>query len=115
MIGEKSVDARRYSPPPSGWDWWDLPGAMHNADWPNMRGFHSSASGAYIWPDSLPADRRRGNSDHAEHSFGSAHPGTTNFAIGDGSVSAISNNIDGYIADQVGRRADGSINNIKDL
>jgi len=115
MIGEKSVDARRYSPPPSGWDWWDLPGAMHSADWPNMRGFMASDSGAFVWPDSLPADRRRGNSDHNEHSFGSAHPGTTNFAIGDGSVTAISNNIDGFVADQVGRRADGSTHDMTEL
>jgi len=115
LIGEKSVDARRYSPPATGWDWWDLPGAMHSADWPTMRGFHASDTGVYIWKDSMPDFQRRGNSDHAEHSFGSAHPGTVNFAISDGSVHAISSTIDGDIADQIGRRDDGTIHSVTDL
>lgn len=112
MLGEKSVDARRYSPPSTGWDWWDLPGAMHNADWPNMRGFHNADNGAPIWVDNLASNIRRGNDDHAEHSFGSPHPGTVNFAVGDGSVHAVSNSINGDIADQLGRRDDGSTHSI---
>lgn len=114
LVGEKSVHAPRYSPPATGWDWWDLPGAMHSADWPNMRGFHNSSSGSPIWKDSMPSLSRRDNDDHNEFSFGSAHPGTVSFAIGDGSVHAISQSINGDVADQIGRRDDGSIHNIKD-
>ena len=32
---EKSVNSHYYRP--ENWDWWELPGWAHNADWPNMR------------------------------------------------------------------------------
>ena len=34
-IAEKAVSARQYNA--KVWDWWELPGWAHNADWPNMR------------------------------------------------------------------------------
>jgi len=121
LIGEKSVQAQRYTIPVGTWDWWDMPGAMHSADWPSMRGFkrawgaNGNDSGRSIWRDSLPAGERRAGSDNNEHSFGSAHPGTLNMAMGDGSVQTVPFSTDGDTLDQIGRRADGSVNNVTDL
>src|SRR4029077_5022859 len=34
-IAEKAVSSRQYTA--KVWDWWELPGWAHGADWPNMR------------------------------------------------------------------------------
>ena len=116
MFGEKSVQAARYTIPVGTWDWWDMPGQLHSADWPTMRGFHASAVGnRFIWRDNMPANERRSASDNNEHSFGSAHPGTLVVALGDGSCQTVSFSTDGDTLDQIGRRADGSIWNVTDL
>ncbi len=116
MFGEKSVQAKRYSVAAGGgWDWWEMPGQFMGADWPTMRGFHAADTGEFIWADTLPANRRRGNSDNAEHSFGSAHPGTLVVALGDGSTQTVTFGTDGNTLDQLVRRDDGFIHNITDL
>ena len=115
MFGEKSVAAVRYTIPVGTWDWWDMPGAMHSADWPNMRGFMASDTGRFIWRDNMPDDERRGGADKNEFSFGSAHPGTLVVALGDGSCQTVSFAADGNTLDQIGIRDDGSIHNVTDL
>lgn len=115
LFGEKSVQATRYTIPVGTWDWWDMPGYHHSADWPTMRGFHASATGRFIWRDNMPANERRGGADNNEMSFGSAHPGTLVVALGDGSCQTVAFSADGDTLDQIGRRADGSIHNVTDL
>ncbi len=116
MYGEKSVQSARYSiSTANGWDWWELQGTMMAADWGTMRGAMASSVGnRYIWPDGMPAGERRAGSDNAEFSLGGPHPGTCNVSLGDGSIHAIRNTINGDILDRLSRRSDGSIHNPTD-
>jgi hypothetical protein len=89
-IMEKAVNAMFYQP--QVWDWWELPGWAHNADWPMGRLIGN-------WIPLLPdgQDRRTipgypsgwydPNTGHStEFGFGSAHTGIVNALFGDGSV-----------------------------
>jgi type II secretory pathway pseudopilin PulG len=84
-IAEKAVWASQYQP--QVWDWWELPGWAHGADWPNMR-----LAGNWIKPlpdnDSVRIDWMKRSSDGRfnEFGFGSAHTGIVNAVYGDGSV-----------------------------
>ncbi len=88
-IMEKAVAATQYSP--KIWDWWEIPGWAHNADWPNMR-----LAGNWL-PVLADSDRNRvswannanGPNWFWEPGFGSAHTGVVNAVFGDGSVRAI--------------------------
>ena len=113
MFAEKSVQASRYQiSTANSWDWWELKGQVFSADWGTMRGAMASNSGKYVWPDNMSATDRRGDpNDHAEFSYGSAHPGTCSVVLGDGSVHSIKNTVNGEILDRLGRRSDGSILN----
>jgi prepilin-type N-terminal cleavage/methylation domain-containing protein len=87
-IMEKSVNAKYLKP--DNWDWWELPGWAHNADWPNMRLIGN-------WMPLVQDSQQRldwwylgtvGNSKTMEFGFGSAHS-VVNALMGDGSVRAI--------------------------
>jgi prepilin-type N-terminal cleavage/methylation domain-containing protein len=85
-IMEKSVMAKYARP--GNWDWWELPGWAHNADWPNMR---LIGNWLPLLPDtqdrpSWMYDSAGGIGRPAEFSFGSAHAGVVNAVFGDGSV-----------------------------
>ena len=56
-----------------------------------------------------------GNDYRWEESFGSAHPGTTNFALGDGSSHAITNSAAWRVLNTIGIRNDGTTVNINEL
>ena len=86
VIAEKAVSNRQYSP--RVWDWWELPGWAHNADWPNMR-----LLGNWIpmMPDSqYPRISWTNNANGAnwywEPGFGSNHTAGVNALFADGSV-----------------------------
>jgi len=90
-VMEKSVNAQYYHP--EVWDWWELPGWAHNADWPMMR-----LIGNWM-PLVGDSDRRLdwwyvggtpGVGKTAEYGFGSAHTGVVNALFGDGSVRPLS-------------------------
>ena len=91
-IMEKSVMAKFWQP--GNWDWWELPGWAHNADWPNMRLIGN-------WLPLLPDTQDRpkwmydssGVNRPAEFGFGSAHTGVVNALFGDGSVRALNMNL----------------------
>jgi prepilin-type N-terminal cleavage/methylation domain-containing protein len=99
MIMEKAVWSGAYQPAGPGggqnwnWDWWELPGWTHDADWPNMRL-------AGNWIPLLPDNVDRRNTSVAwefnsslgrpnDFGFGSAHTGVVNALFGDGSVHSI--------------------------
>jgi prepilin-type N-terminal cleavage/methylation domain-containing protein/prepilin-type processing-associated H-X9-DG protein len=124
---------------PRDWDWWDLPGWAHSSDWPNCRlighgipllpdsatrpdwmytsaGYFRDANGnwqAQPWVQ-LPARP-------ADFGFGSAHTGVANALFGDGSVHALSMNLDGdggfswgpdqpnWVLFNLGTRANGEV------
>ena len=105
---EKSVDGRSASyVTQNGWErFWEWGGFTHGGDWPNMR-----IAGLPIIGDNQSRDP--GNESYvpgtnAEFGFGSAHPGTVNASVADGSTHVFKATIDPLVHDQLGKREDGS-------
>jgi prepilin-type processing-associated H-X9-DG protein len=133
-VMEKAVAANAYEPYADGstdWAWWDVPGWVHNADWPNMR-LAADPTGKYNTlidqPGVLgPRDdgdlqsrvkegasyttwvltNPDGSSSYAEPGFGSPHSGSMNAVMGDGSVVSYSISIDRTVLFFLGTRDDG--------
>jgi prepilin-type N-terminal cleavage/methylation domain-containing protein len=92
-IAEKAVWARQYSPTASpDWDWWEVPGWGHNADWPNMR-LAGNWLPVLADTDNVRIDWANANGKKWEPGFGSAHTGVFNAVMGDGSVRSFRNSI----------------------
>jgi len=128
MIAEKAVSAQQYNA--KIWDWWDVPGWAHGADWPNMR-----KAGGWIPILADNQDRSKtsisswtnngnGANWYWEPGFGSAHSGVFLAVFGDGSVKPLSNNLNTggnfdpaqpgnrgpqYILFNLGQRNDGQV------
>jgi prepilin-type processing-associated H-X9-DG protein len=103
LFGEKSASSQSYETTDSIWE---LNGFVQPTYWSCVR---SNEAGLVADNDfnTVPIDSATNLRD--ERSFGSAHPGTTNFALGDGSVHAISNDIALLPLYQAGHRSDGSV------
>ena len=118
-IMEKSVNAKYNRP--GNWDWWDLPGWAHNADWPNMRLIgnwmplvHDTQPRLSWWYTGT-----QGASKTMEFGFGSAHTGVVMAVMGDGSVRAVRSSLnacgnsgwsdDSCVLYRMGHRADGGL------
>jgi len=122
MYGEKSAWAQAYETvSPQGWQYWpENQGFNYPSDWPVVR---SGGIEFGILPDSydrssqtIPEVQFLSGLDYgAETYFGSAHPGSANFALGDGSTHAFSSDISPELIYQVSHRSDGSVINVTDL
>lgn len=112
LYAEKSAGAQTsYQPAvnPEWEHWWDQRGIIYGADWPTMRSW-----GSGMLPDSLDREAEFDGSK-AEMSFGSAHPGTINAVLTDGSTHAISMEIQKLEFFKLGNRMDGLVVNVTDL
>ena len=121
MYGEKSASAANYNTnSPNGWEaWWENAGSIHGSGWPTMRSgawalTGGDNGGGFLADSDLGSNVviDSGTGYRLEIGFGSAHPGTVNFVLGDGSSHAVSltQNVD--IIYQAGHRADGSLFNV---
>ncbi len=95
-VMEKAVYFKNYQP--NVWDWWELPGWAHNADWPMMRligNWIPLLPDTQIRPDWMCQSAGFSNCSApgarpADFGFGSAHTGVVNALFGDGSVHSLS-------------------------
>lgn len=111
LYAEKSAGTKTsYNPAvnPEWEHWWDQRGIIYGADWPIMRSW-----GNGLLPDSL--DRVAEFGDKAEMSFGSAHPGSIDAVLCDGSTHALSMDIQKLEFFKLGHRMDGMVVNVTEL
>jgi prepilin-type N-terminal cleavage/methylation domain-containing protein len=120
-IAEKAVSAKQYQA--RIWDWWEIPGWAHGADWPNMRlaGNWIEVQADNKFPRISWMEQGTGSGIYCEFGFGSAHTGVFNAVFGDGSVKSISMSIgncgnSGWsdntcVLYRLGQRADGQVIN----
>lgn len=114
MYAEKSVWAKSYNTVRASSDpwtpWWDEHGYFEPGSWNVRRGI----ANAGLIPDSLDRlSRPRG--DEFEFGFGSAHPGSVNAVLGDGSTHAISMEASAENFARLGNRRDGQVVNVLEL
>ena len=111
MIMEKAVPAENYTiDTQTGiWDWWDLMGYYHNADWGSMRTTGEQMLGDTEMREQWNIDQISWAGRIPQYQFGSAHPGACNCVLSDGSTHSVARTLDITTFDQVGKRADGSV------
>lgn len=111
MYAEKSAGAQtsyQANVNPEWEHWWDQRGIIYGADWPIIRGW-----GNGILADSV--DRIALQGDKAEMFFGSAHPGSINAVLCDGSTHSLSSDIQKLEFFKLGHRQDGMVVDVTDL
>jgi hypothetical protein len=120
LYGEKSADSRNYSPV-TGDFLWELASEHYGfwiaSGWPNMRTFNRAgiiADNATDYED-YETQESGGTTFRYEKSFGSAHPGTCNFVLGDGSTHAVSQTTSWLVLNQFGLRSDGTVIDVTEL
>ena len=126
LYGEQSVQSQEYSPVINA-EQWQLAHAHFGfwiaSGWPNMRAVNRAGliadnlvetNGNQPYEDYI-TDEAGGIDYRAERSFGSAHPGTCNFVLGDGSTHAISFTANWLVLNQLGIRNDGSVVDVTEL
>lgn len=108
LFAEKSVWAQSYNPTTvdPGSHFWDETGYFRPGTWSVRRGI--AGNGLHMISDSLDRPSRpRG--DLFEFGFGSAHPGSVNAVLGDGSTHSISMDISVETLAHLGNRRDGQV------
>lgn len=105
LFGEKAARADGYNPvvnsSPTAWA--EVRGYF-TSNWVNMRTYRNIG----LMPDSA-------NSGQSGNNFGSAHPGTVNFVLGDGSSRAVSMETDALTFYKFGSRNDGLVLDLNSL
>ena len=117
MLGEKGVAVNQYTDQFITAGWESEFGFLQPCHWATVRaGFEPSDIGGVLRADNeIPVDSSGNRVPRLDAGFGSAHPGTSNFVLGDGSTHAISNTVSTVLFNQAGDRADGSTLNITEL
>ncbi len=115
MLGEKAVQSANAQPTGSGsTDFpWCFNGYFAASNWATMRTFVPGPG--LIADNDLSSVDSAGVSIAHQVGFGSAHPGTANFALCDGSTHAITVDIGALNFYQLGHRSDGSVVNVTDF
>ena len=114
LIAEKAVYAPHYNfIKRQDWQWWELMGYFHGADWGNMR--QVGSNGVPV-SDTEARDPNRGTNEgfFEEYSFGSAHTGGFNAVFGDGSVHNLTFDIDLDVCNHLCVRNDGQVQSSED-
>lgn len=114
MYGEKAASSANYNTiSPDGWNaWWENNGMVHNG-WPTMRSTAFFQGGMLADNDLNPSlVYDSGTGYRMDIGFGSPHPGTVNFVLGDGSTHAVDVDMPIDVIYQAGHRSDGSLFNI---
>jgi len=119
MYGEKAAWSGAYNTnSPQGWDaWWENQGCIQGSGWPTMRStafvFHGNGG---FTPDNLGPDGGAWMDSNTGYrmdiGFGSPHPGTVNFVLGDGSTHAVDMDTPVDVIYQAGHRSDGTLFNV---
>ena len=114
MYGEKAASALNYTTiSPNGWEaWWENSGFIHNG-WPTMRSAHFGYNGFiadnFNDPNIVFIESNSGSNYREDIGFGSPHPGTVNFVLGDGSTHSITLDMQLDNIYQGVHRSDGSV------
>jgi len=114
MYGEKAVQSSAYQVRGTYDDTpWEAQGYLASSNWSTMRTL--GPAGALIADNDTSFEDSAGISVAHQKGFGSAHPGTVNFALCDGSTHAISNTLGAFQLYQIGHRSDGSTVSVTSL
>ena len=116
MFGEKAASSLNYTTiSPDGWNaWWENAGHIHNG-WPTMRSTGFNIGGMVADNQVVPNMIDSATGYRMDIGFGSAHPGTVNFALGDGSTHAVSIDMPLDQLYAAGHRSDGTLFNITEF
>ena len=114
MYGEKAVRSSEYQVTGTYDDVpWEAQGYFASSNWSTMRTL--GPAGRLIADNDISFVDSAGVSVAHQKGFGSAHPGTVNFALCDGSTHAVSNSLGAFQFYQLGHRSDGSVVSVTDL
>ena len=110
MFAEKAVHTSDYDPERSPQHFWDEDGYHKPGSWNIRRGVVNFGLIADNTTVELPVMNRSDDVSRAFlFGFGSAHPGTVNMVLGDGSTHALSMNTQNLVLGQLGNRNDGTV------
>ena len=108
MFGEKAVASNLYNPVGTNDEiFWEAQGYYAPSSLATMRTL--GPAGSMLADNDTSAVDSAGDSVAHREAFGSAHPGTVNFSLCDGSTHALSMDIGAFNLYQLGHRSDGSV------
>lgn len=114
LYGEKAVRSNAYQVSGTYEEIpWEAQGYLASSNWSTMRTL--GPAGRLVSDNDNSFEDSSGQSVAHQKGFGSAHPGTVNFALCDGSTHAISDSVGAFQLYQLGHRSDGSVVNVTDL
>ena len=114
LYGEKAVQSSNSNPEGTYADiFWEAQGYLASSNWSTMRTL--GPAGSLLADNDIAFIDSAGLSPAHQKGFGSAHPGTVNFALCDGSTHPLSIDIGPLNFYQLGHRSDGSVVNVTEF